>query len=101
MRWTKLRQQQVAESILITKDTVLGFLKRQAERGNWQEVEQVLKGKPITAGAKFMAQELKDRIVRNLIIRMGLRPVIAAGLALVLLPLILAKIGGTIISKWR
>lgn len=101
MRWTQLRQEQLAESIQITKDTILGFVKRQAEKGNWKEIEQVLKGKPMSKTAGFLANELKDRVVQNLILRMGLRRIIAVALALVLLPFILAKISGSLISKFR
>ncbi|WP_187260719.1 hypothetical protein [Pontibacter beigongshangensis] len=101
LRWTQLRQEQVAEAILITKDTILGFVKRQAEKGNWKEVEQVLKGKPMSRTAGFLANELKDRVVQNLIFRLGLRRIIALALAMVLLPFLLAKISGTLICKFR
>lgn len=101
LQWGRLRQEQIGEVILITKDTVIGFLKRQIERGNWREVMEVLKGKPMTQAGRFMLHELRDKIVRRLIVRLGLRPVIAAGLVLVLLPIILAKVAGEVIGWMR
>ena len=100
-QWTKLRQAQLSEAILITKDTVLGFLKRQIERGNWREVLEVLKGKPMTQAGRFLFQELRDKVVRKLVIRLGLRPVMAVAVTVVLLPLILAKVAGEVISFIR
>ncbi|MBD1396246.1 hypothetical protein H9Q13_03630 [Pontibacter sp. JH31] len=101
LKWGRLRQEQANDVILITKDTVLGFLRRQLERGNWREVLEVLKGKPMTQASRFMLHELRDKIVRRLIFRLGLRPVIAAGLVIVLLPIILAKVSGEVIGWVR
>ena len=100
-QWTKLRQEQLSEAIFITKDTVLGFLKRQIERGNWREVLEVLKGKPMTQAGRFLFTELRDKVIRKIIIRLGLRPVMAVAVTLVLLPLILAKVAGELISFIR
>lgn len=90
---------QLREAILVTKDTVTGFMKRQAERGNWQDIEQVLKGKPMTKAGKFLLAELRGNIATNLILRLGLRRMIAVGLAAILLPLILAKITHEVIIR--
>lgn len=98
-RWSRLRQVQLREAILVTKDTVTGFMKRQAERGNWQDIEQVLKGKPMTKAGKFLLAELRGNIATNLILRLGLRRMIAVGLAAILLPLILAKITHEVIIR--
>ena len=101
LHWTRLRQEQLSEAIFITKDTVLGFLKRQIERGHWREVLEVLKGKPMTQAGRYLIKELRDKVARKLIIRLGLRPVIAVTITLVLLPLILAKVAGEVISFIR
>ena len=97
--WSKLRQEQITEAISITKDTVTEFLKRQIERGDWKTVQEVLRGKPMTTAGKFLLEELRDSVVSKLILRLGLRKVIAVGLVVVLLPLILAKVAGQLISK--
>lgn len=101
MQWARLRQEQVGEVIFVMKDTVLGFLKRQVERGKWREVMEVLKGKPLTQAGRFMLFELRDKVVRTLIIRMGLRKAIAVALAIVLLPIILAKVASEVIGWLR
>ncbi|EJF08956.1 hypothetical protein O71_17786 [Pontibacter sp. BAB1700] len=101
LHWGKLRQEQLSEAFLITKDTVLGFLKRQIEHGNWRGVLEVLKGKPMTQAGRYMLGELRSKVVRKLIMRMGLRPVIATALVIVLLPIILAKVTGEVIGWIR
>ncbi|MFD2244772.1 hypothetical protein [Pontibacter ruber] len=101
MRWGQLRREQLHQAILVTKDTVLGYLKRQIERGNWREVQDVLRGKPMTRAGKFLLEELRGRVVGNLIMRLGLRKVIAVGIAFALLPFILAKVSGELIGKAR
>ncbi|WP_299699802.1 hypothetical protein [uncultured Pontibacter sp.] len=101
MQWGRLRQHHISEAFFITKDTVLSFLKRQIEHGNWRAVMEVLKGKPMTQAGRFMLHELRDKVVRSLIIRMGLRKVIAVALAIVLMPLILAKVAGEVIGWMR
>ncbi len=101
LHWGRLRQEQLSEAFLITKDTVLGFLKRQIEHGNWRGVLEVLKGKPMTQAGRYMLGELRSKVVRKLIMRMGLRPVIATALVLVLLPIILAKVTGEVIGWIR
>jgi hypothetical protein len=101
LQWGRLRQEQLSEAFFITKDTVLGFLKRQIEHGNWREVQEVLKGKPMTQTGRFLLLELRDKVVRNLIVRMGLRRIIALALAIVLLPLILAKVASEVIGWMR
>jgi len=98
-QWSQLRQEQPGQAIRITKDAVLSYLKRQIERGNWQAVREVLKGKPMTQAGRFLLGELRDKIVQNLILRLGLRKVIAVGLAAVLLPLVLAKVAGELLRK--
>ncbi|SIT79389.1 hypothetical protein SAMN05444128_0741 [Pontibacter indicus] len=101
LQWGKLRQEQLAEAFLITKDTVLGFLRRQIEHGNWRAVLEVLKGKPMTRAGRYLLSELRSKAVRKLIMRMGLRPIIATTLVIVLLPIILAKVTGEVISWIR
>ncbi|WP_187270203.1 hypothetical protein [Pontibacter qinzhouensis] len=101
LRWTQLRHAQLVDAIQVTKDTIWGFVKRQAAKGNWKEVEEVLKGKPMSETALFLGKELKDRVVQNLILRLGLRSIIAVSLAIVLLPFILAKLSGSIISYMK
>lgn len=101
LHWSKLRQEQLGEAFLITKDTVLGFLKRQIEHGNWRSVLEVLKGKPMTQAGRYMLSELRSKAVRKLIMRMGLRPVIATALVILLLPIILAKVAGEVIGWIR
>ncbi len=98
-RWGKIRQEQLNEAILVTKDTVTGFIKRQAESGNWATIEQVLKGKPMTVAGKFMLEELRGKVVGSLILRLGLRRIIAVGIAGVLLPFILAKVAQEVMSR--
>lgn len=101
LSWGKLRQEQVTEAAAITKDTVADFIKRQAERGEWQEIQQVLHGKPMTRVGHILMAELKDRVVQRLILRLGLRPVMAVAIAAILLPLILAKFGGSLVNRFR
>lgn len=101
LNWGKLQQEQLGEAFLITKDTVMGFLKRQIEHGNWRSVMEVLKGKPMTQAGRYMLSELRSKAVRKLIMRMGLRPVIATALVIVLLPIILAKVAGEVVGWIR
>lgn len=101
LQWGKLRQEQLSEAFLITKDTVLGFLRRQIEHGNCRAVLEVLKGKPMTRAGRYLLSELRSKAVRKLIMRMGLRPIIATTLVIVLLPIILAKVTGEVISWIR
>jgi hypothetical protein len=101
LRWGKLRQDQISQAILITNESVIGFLKRQLQKGKWRAVNDVLEGKPMTKAGKFMLSELRDHITTNLIMRLGLRKVIAVSIALVILPLVLAKLSGNVISKFK
>ncbi|MCC9138252.1 hypothetical protein ACFSKU_14420 [Pontibacter silvestris] len=101
IRWAKLGQEQVSQAVVITKDTIISFLKRQAERGNWDEIQQVLKGKPMTKTGKLLLNELRDSLVSRFILRLGLRPVIAIALAAVLLPVIFSKFGAILIDKFK
>ena len=101
LRWARLRQDQLNAAILITKDSVVNFLKRQIERGNWREVQEILKGKPMTKAGRFMMVQLRDNVASILIKRLGLRHFIAVGIAIVLLPLILAKVGGELVGKYK
>ncbi len=98
-RWSKLRQEQLSQAVTITKDTVLGFVRRLAEHGNWQAIEQLLKGKPMTKAGKFLLQELRASVVSSLILRLGMRRVLAVGLAGILLPFILAKVAQEVLSR--
>ena len=93
-RCSNLQQEQLAEAIKITKDCVLGFLKRQLKKGHWKEVLDVLKGKPMTKAGKFFYNELRGKVVTTLMMRLGLRRFIAVGIAIVLVPLILATVAG-------
>jgi len=99
--WGRLRQEQVGQAYYLTKDTVLHFLRRQLERGNWREVQEVLRGKPMTRAGQFLYHELRDRVVGKLIMRLGLRKIIAVGLAMVLLPIILAQVAGELLRRIR
>ena len=101
LQWGRLKHEKLSQIFLITKDSVLGFLKRQLEKGNWKGVQDVLDGKPITKAGKFMFLQLRDHVASNLIMRLGLRKVIAVGIAIVILPLVLAKISGSLIGKIR
>ncbi|PRY15706.1 hypothetical protein CLV24_102330 [Pontibacter ummariensis] len=98
---TKLKQEQLSKAIFITKDSIISFLKRQVEQGNWQEVQEILKGKPMTEAGSFLVEELRDSVVSKLILRLGLRKFIAVGIALVLLPLLLARLSGELLFKLR
>ena len=100
-KWTKLRKEQLREAVFITKDTVVDFLRRQIARGNWREVEEVLKGKPMTTTGKFIFSEMRSRVVGNLVLRLGLRRVIAVAIAIILLPVILAKVSGEVVRRVR
>ena len=101
LHWSQLKQEQLSQAIFISKDSVVSFLQRQLEKGNWDAVRDVLKGKPMTKTGKLILGELRNNIATNLIMRLGLRKVIAVGIAIVLLPLILAKVGGEIVSKLK
>ncbi|MBC5773448.1 hypothetical protein H8S95_05180 [Pontibacter sp. KCTC 32443] len=101
LQWGKLRQEQLSQAILITKDSVVDYLKRQLQKGKWREVEDVLEGKPMTNAGKFMFEQLQDHVISNLIMRLGLRKVLAVAIAAIILPLILAKLGGDAVSKFR
>lgn len=100
-RWGQFGQAQLSQAYFVTKDTVLQFLRHQLERGNWREVQEVLKGKPMTRTGKFLYQELRGRVIGKLIMRLGLRKVIAAALVVVLLPIILAQVAGELFRKVR
>lgn len=97
--WSRLQQEQLNVAVSLTKDTVTEFLKRQIESGNWKTVQEVLRGKPMTTAGKFLLEELRDNVISKLIMKLALRRVIAVGLAVVLLPLILAKVAGEIMRK--
>ena len=99
--WSHLRQEELREAAIVTTDTVTEFLKRQMEKGNWETVREVLRGKPMTKAGRFMLEELRGNLVSKLIFRLGLRKVIAVGLVLVLLPLILAKVAGEVMHQVR
>ncbi|WP_276496000.1 hypothetical protein [Pontibacter litorisediminis] len=99
--WGRLRQGQLGQAYYLTKDTVLQYLRHQIERGNWREVQEVLRGKPMTSTGRFIFRELRDRVVGKLIMRLALRKIIAVGLALVLLPVILAQVTGELLRKVR
>ena len=99
LKWSKLRQEQLSQAILITKESVVEYLKRQLQKGNWEAVQDVLSGKPMTKAGKFMLRQLQDHVITNLIMRLGLRKVLAVGIAVIILPLILAKLSGLVISK--
>ena len=96
-----MQQEQLREAAILTTDTVTEFLRRQMEKGNWETVREVLHGKPMTKAGKFLLQELRGNLVSKLIFRLGLRKVIAIGLVVVLLPLILAKVGGEVVHHIR
>jgi len=97
--WSRLRQEQLREAIHVTKDVVIDFIKRQAARGNWQDIEQVLKGKPMTKAGRFLLAELRGKVISSLVLRRGLRQVIAVVLAAILLPLILAKVAHEVVIR--
>jgi hypothetical protein len=97
--WTCLKHEQISESITVTKDAVTGFLKRQLEKGNLEAVKDVLKGKPMTRAGKFLMQELRGKVISSLMLRLGLRRMAAVAIAMLLLPLIIAKVSGQIIEK--
>ncbi|MET3543243.1 hypothetical protein ABID22_003986 [Pontibacter aydingkolensis] len=97
-RWSNLRQEQLSDAIYITKDCVLGFLKRQLEKGNWKEVQDVLKGKPMTKAGKYFYNEMRGKVVSTLMLRLGLRRIVAISIALILVPIILAKVAGEAMS---
>ncbi|MDX5438660.1 MAG: hypothetical protein LPK03_15780, partial [Pontibacter sp.] len=88
-QWSRMRQEHLSQAYSITQDTVLNYLKRQIERGNWREVQEVLRGKPMTKAGKFLFNELRIDVVGKLVMRLGLRKLVAAALVLVLLPIIL------------
>ncbi|MCJ8163527.1 hypothetical protein MKJ04_01650 [Pontibacter sp. E15-1] len=100
-QWGKLRQEQLNEAIAVTSDTVTAFLLRQLEKGNWRTVQEVLHGKPMTRAGKFMLAEIRNNLATKLIMRLGLRKVMAVGLVLILLPLVLAKVAGQLAVKIR
>jgi hypothetical protein len=100
-RWGKLRQEQLSEAVSVTTDTVTEFIKRQIERGDWKTVQDVLHGKPMTKAGTFLLQELRNNVASKLVLKLGLRKVMALGLALVLLPLILAKVAGEIAYRLK
>ncbi|WP_266205661.1 hypothetical protein [Pontibacter kalidii] len=100
-RWGQLRQEQMTLAFYITKDTVLQYLRHQIERGNWREVQEVLKGKPMTKAGQFLYHELRDKVIGKLIMRLGLRKVIAMALVIILLPIILAQVAGELLRRVR
>ncbi|MEJ8802375.1 hypothetical protein [Pontibacter sp. H249] len=93
-RWSNLKHEELAEAIYITKDCVLGFIKRQLEKGNWKEVLEVLKGKPMTKAGKYFYNEMRGNVVSTLMLKLGLRRIVAVGIAVILVPIILAMVAG-------
>lgn len=100
-QWAKLRQNQFYEAIRLTTDTATDFLRRQVQRGNWREVQELLHGKPLTGAGKLLWHEMRGRVVGKLILRLGLRKAVAAALVLMLLPLVLAQIAGSVMGRLR
>lgn len=98
MRQGKLCQEQLTMAMAITKEAVQTFVRRQIASGNWQAVQEVLNGKTVSATGAFLVKELRDKVVGKLIKRLALRPFIALGLAVILIPLIIAKVSGEIVS---
>ncbi len=99
MQWGKIRQEQLSHAILITKDTVLGYLKKQLQKGNWKDVLDVLEGKPMTVNGKLLQEELRNRIASNLILQLHIRHALAISMAVIILPLILSKLSGLVLGK--
>ncbi|MBB6610285.1 hypothetical protein H7F15_04475 [Pontibacter sp. Tf4] len=101
LQWEKVRHDQLSQAILVTKDAVLGYLKRQLEKGNYSAVLDVLEGKPMTVSGKLLLHDLQDRIATNLILQLHIRKVLAISMAIIILPLILAKLSNLVIDKFR
>lgn len=100
-RRSGLHKAQLRQAYDVTKDTVLQYLRRQLMRGNWREVQEVLKGKPMTSTGKLLHREMRSLVVGKLIMRLGLRKITAAALALVLLPLIFSLGPAELLPKVR
>jgi hypothetical protein len=98
LRWSNLKHEQLGEAITITKDCILGFLKRQLEKGHLKEIQEILKGKPMTKAGTFFYRELQGKVVSSLMLRLGLRRVVAVGIALILVPVILSKVAGKAVT---
>lgn len=96
-----MRQEQLNQAYSVTQDTVLNYLRHQIEQGNWREVQEVLRGKPMTRAGKFLFGELRNRVAGKLVMRLGLRKFVAAALVLVLLPIILAQLAGGFMRSVR
>ncbi|MCC9168333.1 hypothetical protein [Pontibacter harenae] len=99
--WGKLRQEQISQAVLVTSDTILSFIKQQIEKGNWQAVDDFLHGKPMTKTGQILLKELRSKVLSNIMMRLGLRKIIAVGLVMVLLPFVLVKTAAEIRSKYR
>lgn len=101
LQWGNVRHEQLSHAIQITKDTVLSYLKHQLEKGNYDAVTDVLEGKPMTTAGKQLHQNLQERIADNLVLQLRLCKVLSISMAVIILPLILAKLSGMVLCKFK
>src|SRR6478735_8533329 len=94
-----LKMQQVGEAIFIAKESIMEILRNELKKGNIDEVVSTLKGKPMAAGRKLLIDKIIKSIATKIGLRMGLKGVIATGLAAILVPLILSKIAFKVLNS--
>ncbi|ARS34917.1 hypothetical protein [Pontibacter actiniarum] len=97
--WSRQQKGQLHQAYFILHDTVLEYLRRQLARGKWHEVQEILKGKPLTPSGKFLLKELQRLVTGKLMWYLDVKKVFAASIVLMLLPLILAKLTGEMVRK--
>ena len=84
---------EMTEAIKITRDSIVQVLRHELQEGRFHEVLAVLKGHMQAApGQHLILNHIKDLVVHKLMMRLGLRKVMAVGIAAILIPLVLAKI---------
>ena len=93
-----LKGRQLAEAFQFTYDSVLNVLKEQLKRGNFQEVLAILKGRPMAIGKKLVKDQITGHVVKGLMMRFGLRKIVAVGIAALLIPIIIAKIAHVLLK---
>ncbi|NEM98845.1 hypothetical protein [Pontibacter burrus] len=101
LQWGKVRHEQLSHAILITKDSVLGYLKRQLQKGNFEAVLDVLEGKPMTSSGRALHHELQNHIADNLMLQLRIGKVLAVSMSIIILPLILAKLSDVVLDKFK
>ncbi len=83
---------QIPEAVQVARETVEGWLQRELDRGNAQQVLQVLKGQITDKAPQLLFDKLKDMLLLKLMLRLGIKGALATNIATLLLPFVLKRV---------